>query len=91
MAQKGLLPNFDFESQQKFLCHDKVFWPCVATMALCGDRFWLGPIFLGHDKGFLGRDKASWLYVATWLSLRRDRVGQGKGKYVAKEQVYVVT
>ena len=30
--------------------------------------------FLGRDKGFLVRDKASWLYVATWFSLCHDMV-----------------
>ena len=30
--------------------------------------------FLGRDKSFLVRDKASWLYVATWFSLCHDMV-----------------
>ena len=31
-------------------------------------------LVLGCDKGFLGHDRASWLYVATWLSLCCDMV-----------------
>ena len=34
-------------------------WPSVAT------GIGLGWAFLGCDKGVLGRDRASWLYVAT--------------------------
>ena len=29
---------------------------------------------LGRYKGFLGCDRASWLYVVTWVSLCRDMV-----------------
>ena len=31
----------------------------------CRDRSWSGWVFFDRDKGFLGRNKASWLYVAT--------------------------
>ena len=59
MAQKGLLPNFGFGSQQIILCRDRVFWLCVTIVALYRNKFWLGPGFLGFNKGFLSRDRAS--------------------------------
>ena len=59
-------------------------WKCrkclkQATACLGCDRGFLVvtkffSVGLGADKGFLGRNRASWLNVATWFSLCRDMV-----------------
>ena len=52
------------------LCRDKEFWPCVATVALCRDRFWLGTAFLCCDKESLVAIKPSGsMSRQVWLCL----------------------
>ena len=57
MAQKGLLPNFDFGREFsvaiEFSCPVSRQWPSVA-------------IGFGLGWAFLGRDKAFWVCVPTW-------------------------
>ena len=68
------------------LCRDREFWPCVATMALCRDRFWLGTAFLCCDKESL-------VYVTTGLVVPgvfyRDRVFPRVG-YSCRDRVFDV-